>query len=121
MLYINPSARTNEEPIIDELTMKMTAAFRQARESGLRWRGIHVCRCGAHSSNTDYILPNGDETNSLCIHYLAWHRDEVPKSELDAVAALDFGTATPTEQELIEPGDPYQNKLRKLQERFTNR
>jgi len=119
MLYINPSAQTSEEPVIDELTMKMTAAFRRATK-GTQWRGWHTCRCGAHSHSCDYILPNGEQTNSLCIHYLAWHRGEVPQSELDVVAALDFGMGTPTGEELVQPGDPNENKLKKLQERFSS-
>ena len=117
MLYINPSARTSEEPVLDELTMKMTAAFRQARK-GTVWRGFHSCRCQARSTSCDYILPNGEQTNSLCIHYLAWHREQVPQAELDKVAALSFGSATPTEDEIVPPGDPNERKLKQLQERF---
>lgn len=102
ILYIEPGPYTSEEPVIDELTRKMTAAFRLA-EPGPGWRGFHVCRCGVNSSNCDYTLPDDRQANSLCIHYLAYHRDEVPEAELAKVAALASGDAEPTAEELARP------------------
>lgn len=103
LLYIRPSRRTSPEPLIDGLTRKMTAAFRAAEPSGVVWRGFHVCACGAHSSNTDWYLPGEILVNSLCVHYLAWHRDEVPATELAVVAALTAGEAEPDAGELAAP------------------
>ena len=103
LLYIRPSARTSPEPLIDGLTRKMTAAFRAAELSGVVWRGFHVCACGARSSNTDWYLPGEIMVNSLCVHYLAWHRDEVPAADLKAVAALTAGEADPDAAELAAP------------------
>jgi hypothetical protein len=99
---MEPGRATSSEPVIDELTKKMTAAFRRGK-SGPRWRGWHTCACGAKSDNTDYALPNGEETNSLCVHYLAYHRAEVSQSQLEKVAALDSGEADPSEKELAPP------------------
>ena len=56
-----------------------------------------------NSDNTDYILLNGQQTNSLCIHYLAFHRDEVPAEELAKVTALEAGEAEPSAEELTRP------------------
>ncbi len=103
ILYIEPSARTSRQPLIDDLTCKMTAAFRKGTK-GSAWRGVHSCACGVHSSNCHYLLLNGEPTNSLCIHYLAYHRDEVPAAELDKVRQLDCGKEEPTAQELSTPG-----------------
>lgn len=100
VLYIEPSAKVSAEPVIDELTRKMVAAFRESEESMIMWRGFHMCACGAASNNKDYVLPNGDKTNSLCVHYLAFHRDEVPASQLEKVQRLNSGEAEPTDKEL---------------------
>lgn len=74
MLYIVPKNEPSEQPIIDELTMKMVAAFRKATLSQIQSYGSHYCLCGARCDGTDWILPNGTGTNSLCVHYLAYHR-----------------------------------------------
>ena len=103
ILYIEPSPTTQSQPVIDELTRKMTAAYRQSMR-GPAFRGIHTCACGAHSDNCEHILPNGVETNSLCMHYLAYHRDEIPAEQIDKVRQLTYGEAEPTAQELAAPG-----------------
>lgn len=99
ILYIEPSRATSGEPTIDALTRKMTAAFRLGKP-GMSYRGWHQCACGAHSSNCDYSLPNGEMTNSLCVHYLAYHRSEVSELQLEKVNALNSGEAEPTQKEL---------------------
>ncbi len=104
ILYIEPSAKTSVDPVIDELTRKMTAAYRQSKP-GPGYRGVHFCACNAASDNCEHELPNGIKTNSLCIHYLAHHRDEVPAVELEKVRLLDCGEAEPTDLELGKPWD----------------
>jgi hypothetical protein len=99
ILYMEPSKNTSPKPLIDEATKKMTAALRQG-VPGARWRGVHQCACGAHSSNCDYTLPNGEQTNSLSIHYLAYHRSDVPKKQLEKVLQLECGEAEPTNEEM---------------------
>lgn len=99
ILYIEPVQPRSAEPVIDELTRKMTAALRMATP-GPRYRGFHVCSCGAGSSNCDYTLPGGKQTNSLAVHYLALHRDEVPEGELAKVRELPEDHAGPTATEL---------------------
>lgn len=102
ILYIEPSRLTSAEPVIDELTKKMTSAFRLALP-GLGYRGWHTCACGAKSSNRDYKLPNGEMTNSLCVHYLAYHRDGVPKTQLEKISTFTTGETEPTTEELSSP------------------
>ena len=46
------------------------------------YMGVHQCICGAKSHSRDYLLPNGYVTNSLAVHYLEFHRDEVSDVEL---------------------------------------
>ena len=62
--------------------------------------GYLACACGSFRKAHDFILTDGLITNSLCVHYLAWHRDEVPHQELDKVAKLSSGEVEP------DPSDP---------------
>jgi hypothetical protein len=93
LLYIEPTGPVSGEPVDDELTLKMRVVFAKAVPTGEVYEEFHRCTsCGEKSTNTDYILPGGMQTNSLCVHYLERHRDEVPKSELAKVEALDVET-----------------------------
>jgi hypothetical protein len=100
LLFIEPQEPASTAPLVDHLTRRITAAYRAAKPSRYFYGGFHQCVCGAHSSNCDYFLPDGDKTNSLCVHYLAHHRQEVPNKQLARVAALKYGEADPSEDEL---------------------
>ncbi len=108
VLYIEPRKPPSDMPVIDGLTRKMTAAFRQSHV-GKMWLGKHGCSgCLPReipSTCFDHRLPDGRLTNSLCIHYLAYHRDEVPTSEKLKVMKLDCGEEDPTDEELAPPED----------------
>lgn len=103
ILMIEPSATVSPEPVIDLLTRKMTAAWRVRQDMRDCYRGYHICECGARSDNKDHWVGMDLLTNSLCVHYLAFHRAEVPQTELDKVAALEDGEAEPTTEELCAP------------------
>ena len=102
ILYLKPHNKASCQPVIDRYTKMMTAAFRKG-VVGRRTNGHHECICGVHSHNADYLLTNGVLTNSLCIHYLTVHRDEVPVDVLQKVAALNCGEADPNEIEIASP------------------
>ena len=111
LLFIEPKTPASSAPVIDSLTRRMTAAYRFAKP-GAHYMGWHDCICGAMSSTCDYFLPNGDKINSLCVHYLAYHREAVRCKQLARVAELAFGEAEPSPGELAggrcrdnEPGD----------------
>lgn len=56
---------------------------------GGRYRGVHTCSCRQMSTNVDYLLTGTKYvTNSLCVHYLEKHWDDVPKSERKKLEAL---------------------------------
>lgn len=88
ILFIEPKSLGSEQGVQDELTVKMEAAMLCATSSDYRYKGFHLCVCGAKSDNRDYFLPNGQKTNSLAVHYLEFHRDEVPETELDKVCKM---------------------------------
>jgi HEAT repeat len=100
LLYIEPQTAASSAPLIDSLTRRMTAAYRLARQSDGLWMGFHTCICGVNSSTRDYFLPTGEMTNSLCVHYLAHHREAIPSRQLERVANLRFGEDEPSEGEL---------------------
>jgi hypothetical protein len=65
-------------------------------------RGHHGCTgrgCRAVSDNVTHLV-DGYATNSLAVHYLAHHRDEVPRGELAKVAALNGPDVEPTPAQL---------------------
>lgn len=102
---IEPSKKVSSSPLIDEPTRKMTAAWRRRRDSDYSYRGFHACACRAASDNKDHWVGPGEGllTNSLCIHYLAFHREDVPLEELTKVQSLTYGEEEPNEKELAKP------------------
>src|SRR5262249_3415796 len=100
LLFIEPRRAAAASPLIDRLTRQMTASFRRAGRSSYAFAGVHQCICGVCSTSCDYFVPTGEKTNSLCVHYLAFHRREVPVKHMERVAALKCGEAEPTEDEL---------------------
>ncbi len=120
LLYIEPKSLATAEPLIDMYTRKMTAALRRPVDMGalsvhsagsehedvlfhpgMVMRGFHCCKCGkASSGNCDYVLADGSITNSLAIHYLAYHRQEVPARALEIIAGFKSGEEEPTEDDL---------------------
>lgn len=123
LLHIEPKNMPTEAPVIDELTMRMVVALRKATRPNYVYCGFHTCICGAHSGAWDAILPNGWMTNTLCVHYLAYHRAEVPASDLDAVSALPPVTEAPTSKELHGPElyDSAGNKIIRCIDRLRER
>ena len=94
LLYIEPTGQKPKAAFIDSYTRKMTFAYQRPLSMGVLDRdgtfsknhstmGFQKCSYGVTSGPIDYELANNVITNSLCIHYLAWHRNEVPQSELD--------------------------------------
>ena len=89
LLFIEPTQPASAEPVQDELTFQMRKALETAMPGPLRYRGVHQCVCGMRSTNENYILrKTGQMTNSLAVHYLEYHRDEVPERELKKVQRL---------------------------------
>lgn len=104
LLFIEPKLPRSAEPVVDEYTRRMAGALRTASPQAA-YRGIHHCSCGAASSNCDYVVRiaqriagspwHGLLTNSLSVHYLAFHRQEVSADELAKVLTLTAEPADP--------------------------
>jgi len=107
LLFVEPEKRPVRVPVIDALTRKMTGAWRKRTRKEPGFRGFHRCtseRCYTSSDNYNYLVATADGrmlmTNSLAIHYLAHHRDEVPAEELAKVAQLLADEVEPTAEEM---------------------
>ncbi len=107
LMSIVPMQRASDEPVIDEVTKKMTAARRRGVLI-VETMGFCRCVCGAQTSSNTYGLGNKSEIpfNGLLIHQLAWHRHEIPANVLEFIRSLEFGEMEPEPNELINP--PYQ-------------
>jgi hypothetical protein len=88
LLFITPKRGKSAEPVRDEITLAVEKAFNASKPCGPYWKGTHECRCGARSANHDFRLPNGWITNSLAVHYVEWHRNELPEQELRKLRIL---------------------------------
>lgn len=88
LLFIEPKRAKSNEPVLDYLTELVENAFKLAKPCGPYWKGVHTCVCGEHSTNHNYLLPNGWQTNSLAVHYMKYHRSEIPKQEIQKVQKL---------------------------------
>ena len=80
LLQIEPKEQKSKTPINDNLTKKMINLLKTAKR-GRAYKGTHRCVCGERSENYDLFIGNLI-TNSLAVHYLKWHRKEIPKSEI---------------------------------------
>lgn len=86
LLMIEPTSRLKEDAINDAYTAKMEMLLKKAKQ-GPFYKGIHICACGAASTNCDfYVGPY--TTNSLAAHYLRYHRSEVPFCEIEKLRKL---------------------------------
>lgn len=90
LLQIHPESPKTEFPVDDFLTRRMETLLYNATK-GATYRGWHNCTgCGESSGSSDLIVEGGYITNSLAVHYLRWHRPEVPKSEIDKLTDLSM-------------------------------
>ena len=100
LLFIEPKNNKSEKPVIDDLTIKMFLILKRNVDNvgtvmhkgyfapGIGTMGLHECVCGATSHSCDYLLDGIIATNWLCVHYLAYHRDEIPKEEIEKLNQL---------------------------------
>ena len=117
MLYIHPLKKGTEEPILDELTMRILNGVRNKTGKGVlhedgsfshdvSTKGFHHCTgCGGniHSASQDIVLPNGLITNTLAVHYVAKHRSELSSEDITKINTLTEcpdDLAAPTEEEM---------------------
>ena len=91
LLYIRPQNTPSLRPVIDYYTLKL--GINMVNGGVLEHttiKGIHLCNgCKIHSTSHDILLPNGFITNKLALHYLMYHRSEVPSEELSKIYNME--------------------------------
>lgn len=120
LLFIHPRSSETEEPIIDRYSVLVYQALSKGIEeekhgvimndgrfvTDLCTLGRHTCRCGADSESVDYQIAENLHTNTLAVHYLVYHRSDVPQQELDKIDLHLGHMAVPNldeiESELLE-------------------
>jgi len=55
---------------------------------GKYYRGFFTCSCGLKGGSYDLILPGNIKTNKLAIHYVEYHRSEIPLKEIEKINKL---------------------------------
>lgn len=109
-LMVEATRQAAPAPILDALTRKATALYRHKvwTSETRRFRGWHTCICGAQSDNRLHKLRDvsGPETNSLLVHYVAYHRDEISADDRAILEAFNGPGEDPTAEELAPPGPP---------------
>jgi hypothetical protein len=110
-LFLDPRSPRADQPVIDLATKKMTAALRGSKQAGQytdgefilhkRNFGTYFCSCGACVASCDFLLPNGFVATPLAVHYLAYHRQDIPQDLLAQISSFDYGLAVPTPAELL--------------------
>jgi hypothetical protein len=111
LMFIEPRELASPAPIVDGFTRRMAGALRVATRPPpeRHFRGIHLCVCRMRSTNYNlYVRSTSGQltTNSLCVHYLAHHRSEVPPGELDKVLTLVAPPCDPLPSDLARDLTP---------------
>ncbi|GEM_PF-5825461 len=98
-------------PVIDELTRKMTAAWRKgSQQNGQGSCTLMTCSCKVAVPWAMFLIGEHAEfyTSALCIHSIAYHRDEISQKDLEKVRNFPFEGEDPREGELKKPdGGPW--------------
>ena len=89
LMMIEPELPVMKDGIYDELTTKMTDLWNSKAtfDPNTYYKGVHACSCGAFSDNRKWMI-NDLETNSLLLHYITFHRHEIPPIELEKISKL---------------------------------
>jgi hypothetical protein len=116
LLFVEPAGAPSSEPIVDDITRRLTAAWRARRSVG-SYRGHHTNACdpGVASDNRDHYLRGAQcelLTHSLCIRYVAHFRAELPVGEIEKIALLPAVYADPTAEELAPRGPGRASNIR---------
>ena len=82
LMMIEPKKDKSVEPIEDNVSTVAAIVLDKSTINPRHYRGFHTCVCGEISTNYDLISPMGRITNSLIVHYVRYHRDEILSNEI---------------------------------------
>jgi hypothetical protein len=88
LMMIEPSLTHDIQGAVnDEWTMVADMVLKASKPSKMSYKGIHRAACGACSDNRDWITPMGRTTHLLLVHYISFHREEIPSIEFSKLEA----------------------------------
>lgn len=87
MIHVKKKYSETKPTKYNRYVRRLSRLLRSSTE-GKHYKGFFTCCCGKRSDNCDIILKGGVITNSLAMHYLLHHYDEVPKTELEKISKL---------------------------------
>ena len=83
LMMIEPKRKKSVFPKNDKYTEMAEKIYANTYTRGSGYKGYHHCKCGKMSDSHDHYTAGGRITNSLLVHYVRYHRSEIPQSELD--------------------------------------
>lgn len=89
LLFIEP--KNKPKNTIDNLTHYFAKQFLYMQGKDDFTKGFHICSCGEYSDNVTYdidICGKTYITNVLALHYVQYHREEIPTRDLDIINQL---------------------------------
>jgi len=89
LLFIEPKLTASTKPINDDLSKRLAEYLKNKRPGDAVYAGYHRCVCGVQSTNRNYFVKIGGKeykTNSLALHYIQHHRNEVPQTEIGKIS-----------------------------------
>lgn len=95
IMFIEPKNNKIEDAVNDEITEFAAYLQKNMKSNHDFTKGFHVSSCKkAFSDSVTYSVPlNGKKvkTHSLLLHYVQYHRSEIPESEINKlVNGIEF-------------------------------
>lgn len=95
LMFIEPKIKKSELAINDELSEFAAYLQKNMKSNNDFTKGFYVCSCKkAFSDSVTYSVNLSGEkvkTNSLLLHYVQYHRSEIPESEINKlVNGIEF-------------------------------
>jgi len=84
-MMIEPVSSKKEIEINDKISNLVEEIMKNTKIVG-RTKGWHTCNCGERSGSTILEIKINNKiyiTNSLALHYVKYHRSEIPQAEID--------------------------------------
>lgn len=126
LLFIQPKLPPAKTPVIDKLVHKLTAAIREAkrarrvgavlkdRQGAFQWfsgfrfvRSVACCKCCNQiagittESSHDFEIIGGYYVSPLALHFLAYHREEVPADQIKILNGLKVSRVKPKTSDFV--------------------
>jgi len=108
ILFINPKKQMSENSVIDQTAKQFIWLWHRRKKINAGLFGPNFCSCGQKGKANFFLLPTPSKskyllTNSLALHCLLWHREEIPKEEMERLLGIlsEIPEEEPTSMDLL--------------------